>query len=66
MIERTYRCNLCHAAFDRNKHGEGFGIEWGPGDVLTVEEYLLQNTEHHICKACFDSIRAYIFQPRPA
>lgn len=55
MIERTYRCNLCGNAHDVGRNTL-YGLEWVPLNTLVVLRAPHQ-VEHHICRACYTSIR---------
>ena len=71
MIERTYRCNLCHDAHDQK---EMVGLSWAPtGERTTlgasiegwVRDYRL-NAETHLCKPCLRSIAKIRAEQREA
>lgn len=64
MIERTYRCNLCH---DAHKPDELVGILWSETGKKTtlgaaVKGWVpkpARETEHHLCLSCLDDIRSF-------
>jgi hypothetical protein len=53
MIERIYRCDLCHDTYGWNS-GDLFGLYWEGKKLLVRSE--TRELEHHICRACFGAI----------
>ena len=59
-----YHCNLCRDPIeqidptkDKRRYKLGVGIRWTGGNHIELKPFLT-DTEHHICRACFEKLRA--------
>ena len=55
MIERTYKCNLCHGEIDSDT---GFGFVWK--EVGRMNYTGLLGSENHICFPCGRAVQALL------
>jgi hypothetical protein len=54
MIERTYRCNLCHDGRETEKL---IGLQWTSDKSRPISEKPVRETENHICIEYATAIR---------
>lgn len=60
-VERTYRCNLCHAMHEPDRI---FGVYWEGTNLRNPVQRPARAVEHHICPDCVAGVRSFAL-PQP-